>query len=286
MRTKNAMQLKARVNARAREAGIPAQMMMQNYLLERLLERISLSPWRERVVVKGGMLIASMIGVASRTTMDLDTTVTGFTLTHQSAEEAFREIASVEVNDDWEFEFVRTADIRESDDDPGIRVHLIARYAPMAVPVTVDVTAGDRITPGPAAYNYRLLFDDRTITLVAYPLETVLAEKLETVVSRGVTNTRPRDFYDIHVLWRTKGKECDIQTLRNALEATCEKRRSAERIRRWERVLTDVASDDTMLALWTKYERTNPYVAGITLPETCETAKEVMRCIDLQSDAS
>lgn len=157
------MQLKARVNARAREAGIPPQAMMQNYLLERLLERLSLSLCRDRVVVKGGMLISSLVGVASRTTMDLDTTVRGFTLTHESAARVFREICAVEADDDWAFEVVRTEDIRETDDYPGIRVHLVAKYPPMAVPLTVDVTTGDRITPGAVAYEWSLLFDDRSI---------------------------------------------------------------------------------------------------------------------------
>ena len=279
MRTTNAMQLKARVNARAKEAGIPAQMMMQNYLLERLLERLSRSPWRDRVVVKGGMLISSLVGVASRTTMDLDTTVRGFELTHESAEAAFREIIAVEADDDWGFELVRTEDIRETDDYPGVRVHLLANYAPMSVPVTVDVTAGDRITPDAVEYEYRLLFDDGSIMLMAYTLETILAEKLETVVSRGVNSTRPRDYYDIHVLWRLRGSDCDGATLRDALAATCEKRGSAKAMDRWRRVLDEVAQDAAMLALWKKFAKKNPYAAGIAFPDTCRTAKEVMQAV-------
>ena len=175
MRTQNAMQLKAKVNARAREAGIPAQQIMQNYLLERLLERLSMTPWCERMVVKGGMLISSMVGVALRTTMDLDTTMRGFELTHDSAEDAFREIAAMQVDDDWEFEVIRTEDIRETDDYPGIRVHLLARYAPMAVPLKIDITTGDRITPAAVEYEYPLLFDDRSIRLMAYPCGSVRA---------------------------------------------------------------------------------------------------------------
>ncbi len=153
MRTANAMQLKARIKSSARKASIPAQAMMQNYLLERLLERLSKSRWRDNVVVKGGMLISSLVGVASRTTMDLDTTIRGFALTHESAEAVFREICVMQADDDWEFEFNRTEDIREIDDYPGIRVHLKARYAPMSVPLTVDVTTGDWITPGPMEYS-------------------------------------------------------------------------------------------------------------------------------------
>ena len=211
--------------------------------------------------------------------MDLDAIVRGFELTHESAEAAFREIIAVEADDDWGFEFVRTEDIRETDDDPGVRVHLLANYAPMSVPVTVDVTAGDRITPDAVEYEYRLLFDDGSIMLMAYTLETILAEKLETVVSRGVNSTRPRDYYDIHVLWRLRGSDCDVATLRDALVATCEKRGSAGAMARWRRVLDEVAQDAAMLALWKKFARKNPYASGIAFQETCRTAKEVMEAV-------
>lgn len=258
MRTKNAMQLKARVNARAREAGIPAQSLMQSYLFERLLERLSKSKWRDNVIIKGGMLISSLVGVASRTTMDLDTTIMGFTLTHESAEKIFSEVAEVDANDDWSFELDHTEDIRETDDYPGIRVYLKAMYPPMAVPLKIDVTTGDSITPGPVAYDYPLLFDEGSVGLMSYPLETVLAEKLETVVSRGVANTRPRDFYDIHLLWKTRGGEYEIPTLREALEHTCAKRGSVRMVARWRLVLDEVATDKAMLAQWGRYAKKNP----------------------------
>ena len=166
MKTKNAMQLKARINNKAKEVGVPPQALMQNYLMERLLERLSKSKWQPNVVVKGGMLISSLVGVASRTTMDLDTTVRGFDLTHESAESVFRQIAELASDDDWTFEFDRTEDIRETDDYPGIRVHLKALYPPMAVPLTIDVTTGDKITPEPIEYRYPLLFDEGTISLM------------------------------------------------------------------------------------------------------------------------
>lgn len=280
MRTKNAMQLKARINARAREAGIPAQSLMQSYLFERLLERLSKSKWRDNVIIKGGMLISSLVGVASRTTMDLDTTIMGFTLTHESAEKIFSEVAAVDANDDWSFELDHTEDIRETDDYPGIRVYLKAMYPPMAVPLKIDVTTGDSITPGPVAYDYPLLFDEGSVGLMSYPLETVLAEKLETVVSRGVANTRPRDFYDIHLLWKTRGGECEIPTLREALEHTCAKRGSVRMVARWRLVLDEVATDKAMLAQWGRYAKKNPYTAGIELMQCCETAKEILAALE------
>ena len=276
MRTKNTMQLKARVNSMAKEAGIPAQALMQSYLLERMLERLSRSKWRNNVIIKGGVLISSLVGVRSRTTMDLDTTVRGFALTHESAERAFRDIATVQADDDWKFEFDRTEDIRETDEYAGIRVHLKGIYASMVVPLTVDVTTGDRITPDAVEYSYPLLFDEGDISLMAYPIETVLVEKLETVVSRGVANTRPRDFYDIHVLLGVKRSDIDMETLRNTLASTCEKRNSQAAIERWAELLDDVAGDAVMQAQWVKYVRKNPFAKRISLQECCETAKAVL----------
>lgn len=277
MRTKNAMQLKARINNKAKEAGIPSQALMQTYLIERILARLAKSSWHENVVVKGGVLISSFVGVASRTTMDLDTTIRGFDLTHESAESVFREIVEIPLDDDWIFEFERTEDIRETDDYPGIRVHLKALYPPMEVPLTIDVTTGDKITPAPIDYEYSLLFDEGSIHLMAYPLETVLAEKLETVISRGVANTRPRDFYDIYMLWSLNSGNCEIETLRKALTATCEKRGSLDRMSQWERTLDEIQEDEHMLAHWEKYTRKYPYAHGITLQECCETARAIMQ---------
>ncbi len=281
MKTANAMQLKARIKNSAQKAGIPAQSMMQNYLLERLLERLSKSEWRGNVIVKGGMLISSLVGVASRTTMDLDTTIRGFELTHESAENVFRQIAAIDVDDDWTFEFDRTEDIRETDDYPGIRVHLKANYAPMSVPLTIDVTTGDKITPGPIEYEYPLLFDEGSIRLMSYTIETVLAEKIETLVSRGLTNTRPRDFYDVHMLWRLRSDDCNLATLRQAVDATCAKRESVARMAQWEKVLNEVANDRMMLSLWAKYTKKNPYAAGIELPDCCQDAKTILASLDL-----
>lgn len=279
MRTKNAMQLKAIIRNKAKEEGVPPQLVMQNYLLERLLERISLSAWRDSVVIKGGMLISSLVGVDKRSTKDLDTTVRGFPLTHENAERAFREIAAVEADDDFEFEFVRTEDIRETDDYQGIRVHLLANYERMSSPVTVDVTTGDRITPEAIEYSYPLMFDDRTLSLMAYPLPTTLAEKLETVISRGVANTRPRDYYDLRTLWFTRKAEVDPAMLGDALAATSEKRGSRAAIGRYREVMAEVASDAAMLDRWAAYARRYPYVGDMTLEEACGTVVAIMEAI-------
>ena len=207
MITKNPMQLKAFIKNKAAEKHISAQLVMQNYMLERLLERISLSPYKNNFILKGGFLISAIVGLDTRATMDLDTTIKGFTLTHEAIRKIFTEICAVQIADDVQFEVVGISDIRETDDYPGIRVALKANYPPISVPLTVDVTTGDMITPREVEYTFSLLFDDRTISILAYNLETVLAEKLETVLSRNIANTRPRDYYDVHILYALRGAD-------------------------------------------------------------------------------
>ena len=224
MITKNPMQLKAFIKNKAAEKHISAQLVMQNYMLERLLERISLSPYKNNFILKGGFLISAIVGLDTRATMDLDTTIKGFTLTHEAIRKIFTDICTVQIADDVQFAVVGISDIRETDDYPGIRVGLKANYPPISVPLTVDVTTGDMITPREVEYTFSMLFDDRQISILAYNLETVLAEKLETVLSRNIANTRPRDYYDIHILYALRGEECDKETLRQALERTTKKR--------------------------------------------------------------
>lgn len=275
MKTVNAMQLKARIKARAKEAGVSPQLMMQDYLLERLLERISLSDYSDNVVIKGGMLISSLIGISSRVTKDLDTTVRGMELTHENAEKAFSDICGIQVDDDISFSFVRTEDIRDEDDYPGIRVFLKAACEPMNVSLSVDVTTGDAITPGAVRYMYPLVFEERSIALMAYPIETVMAEKLETVISRNIASTRPRDYYDIHMLWKTKRSQIDLATLKSAIEATAAKRKTLELMGEYRAAMARVASDDVMLERWARFAKDYVYASGLSLPQACDDVCEI-----------
>jgi predicted nucleotidyltransferase component of viral defense system len=270
------MQLKAFIKKKATEKNISAQLVMQNYVLERLLERISLSPYKQNFILKGGFLISAIVGLDTRTTMDLDTTIKGFDLTHETIRGIFEEVCKIQVDDDVMFEIISTTDIREADDYPGIRVNMKANYPPISVPLTVDVTTGDKVTPHEIEYTFSPMFDERTISIMAYNLETVLAEKLETVVSRGIANTRPRDFYDIFIIWKLRGEEITLDILKKALEQTSDKRGSQEVISRYDSILSDVLASEQMQGFWAKYQHDFDYVSGISFETTVETAKEIM----------
>lgn len=279
MITKNPMQLKAFIKKKAAEKKISAQLVMQNYMLERLLERISLSKYKNNFIVKGGFLISSIVGLDTRTTMDLDTTIKGFTLTHESISKIFLEVCAVEIADDIKFELVDISDIREGDDYPGIRVALKANYPPISVPLTVDVTTGDIITPQEIEYSFSLLFDDRTINILAYNLETVLAEKVETVLSRSIANTRPRDFYDIHILYTLHRTKCNAKTLLKALERTTDKRGSRKVLEVYSDIIKEIRESEQLRRFWEKYQRDFDYAKNISFDDVCNTVQSIMDSI-------
>ena len=276
MITKNPMQLKAFIKNKAAEKNISAQIVMQNYMLERLLERISLSEYRSNFILKGGFLIAAIVGLDTRATMDLDTTIQGISLTHETVREIFEQICAVKIEDDISFSVMRITEIRERDDYPGLRVSLSAEYPPLKVPLSVDVTTGDKITPQEVEYAFRLLFDDRSISILAYNLETILAEKLETVISRNIASTRPRDLYDIHILHTMRREDYTSSVLKQALEETAKKRGSINALPEYKKVMTDILNSSEMRRFWTGYQNEFAYAKGIAFEAVCNTVVEML----------
>ena len=174
-----------------------AQILIRNYIMERFLERLSLSPYRGNFILKGGMLVSAMVGLDTRSTVDIDTTIKNLSLTVESAENILAEIITIPVEDDVLFKIEYISEIMDETEYGGIRVTMSATIDTMKTPMKLDISTGDRITPKEIEYQFKLMFEDRSISVLAYNLETVLAEKLETVLSRGITNTRLRDFYEI-----------------------------------------------------------------------------------------
>ena len=279
MITNNPMQLKAYIKKMALEKNISAQLVMQNYMMERLLERISLSKYNKNFILKGGFLIAAIVGLDSRATMDLDTTIKGYELNHDTLKIIFEDISKIKVEDDVTFSVNRTTDIGEANDYPGIRVSLTASYPPLQVPITVDVTTGDKITPREIKSPFRLLFDERSISIMAYNLETILAEKIETILSRNIANTRPRDFYDVYILYKLRASECDTQILKTALEETAKKRGSLSMLNQYNSIITDILNNSRMQDFWTNYQKEFNYAKDISFKDTCEAVLKFMNLL-------
>ena len=275
---RNAMQLKAVIKNISKDKHISAQLVMQNFMLERLLERISVSKYRQNFILKGGFLIAAMVGLDNRATMDMDATIKGWPVNEESIKNMFLDICKIDLQDDVTFEFKKIGEIREGDDYTGYRVSLSANYPPMAVPLKLDITTGDKITQREIEYRFKLLLEDREIPVLAYNLETVMAEKLETVVSRGDQNTRPRDYYDIYILAKMQYKNIETEYLRAALDATSKKRGSSEILKEYKNIIDIVRNSDVMIKQWRTYQRDFEYATDISFDEVCDA---VVRMMDL-----
>lgn len=273
---KNAMQLKAIIKKMAKERNISAQLVLQNYMLERLLERVSVSKYRDNFILKGGFLIAAMVGLDTRATMDMDATIKGYPVDENTVRAMFEDICAIPLQDDVSFSFRSIGEIREGDEYTGYRVSLSADFPPMAVPLKLDITTGDKITPKEIEYNFKLLMEDRSISILAYNLETILSEKLETVISRGDLNTRPRDYYDIYVLLKLQTQNICIEQLREALTATCTKRGSTEVIKNYAAIINRVSMSAVMQDQWKKYQTDFTYAADISFQDTCNAVLSIM----------
>ena len=276
---KNAMQLKAVIKNLSKKKNISSTLVLQNYMLERFLERVSLSKYRDNYIIKGGFLIASMVGLDSRATMDMDATIKGYPVNEETIRKMIEEILAIPVPDDITFRFKSIGEIREGDEYAGYRVALSANYEKMAVPLKLDITTGDKITPHEIEYRYKLMMEDRSISVMAYNLSTVLAEKLETIVARGDQNTRPRDYYDVYILTKLQADNIDIPSLRAALTATVERRGSAELMNQYREIMDVVKGSDIMKRQWDNYRKDFGYAAGIEFKETCDAVVAVMNRI-------
>lgn len=273
------MQLKAIIKNIAKEKHISAQLVMQNFMLERLLERISASKYQRNFILKGGFLIAAMVGLDTRATMDMDATIKGLPINEQTVREMFEEICKIEINDDVTFSFRSIGEIREGDEYTGYRVSLSANYPPMAVPLKLDITTGDKITPKEIEYQFKLLLEDRNISVLAYNLETIMAEKLETVISRGDQNTRPRDYYDIYILTKLQYSNIEPGALKAALEATTEKRGSSEVVKAYRKIMNTVRNSEIMQKQWDNYQKDFEYATDIAFVDVCDAVVQLVESI-------
>ena len=259
----SARQLKDLIRNLSKKNFADAQILMRNYMMERLLERISVSDYKDKFILKGGMLVAAMVGLDARSTMDLDATVKGVNITMEDVEKIVTSIISEQIEDGVEFRIKSVSRIMDEAEYPGVRVGMEAFFDGVRTPLKIDIYTGDVITPGEIRYSFKLMLEDRFIEIYAYNLETVLAEKLETIISRNVANTRMRDFYDIHILQQIHAENIDADVFRDALIATSKKRGTQEMLKDVLAILDDVEKDPAMERLWINYQKSFTYAKNI-----------------------
>ena len=264
---KSSRQVKDRIRNLSKQKGIHAQLLLRNYLFERLLERISLSNFNEHFVLKGGVLVASMIGVDLRSTMDMDATIQGYPMTEPAIEDAFLNILAIPLEDGVTLTLTKIERIRDEASYEGFRLSIQAQMEQVRLPLKVDLTTGDKLTPKEIQYRYELLLEERQIEILAYNTQTVLAEKLETMIARGTANTRLRDFYDVYALLAVQTRSLEKEQMQKALLATAEHRGSAELLGDGTVILAEIFSSAHMAQSWERYQQQYPYAANISWKE-------------------
>jgi len=258
----NAMSLKARIKNYARENKIAAQVVLQNYMFERFLARLSRSEYKDKFVIKGGMLIAAIVGLDTRSTMDLDTTLKNLPLTKDEILKAVDTIRRIDLGDDVSFEIISIEPIRDDDPYGGYCVRIDAFYDTIKMALSVDISTGDVITPSAILYEFNGIFEeDLKIELWGYNIETVLAEKVETILRRGVFNTRPRDYYDVYILSTTQ--QYDRLLFEAALAATADHRGSTNSIVDRADIIERISKSEDLQGMWEKYRKRFAYAEGI-----------------------
>ena len=281
---KTSTQLKALVRNLSKAKKVEAEIILRNFMLERFLERVSVSEYKDSFILKGGMLIAAMVGIDTRTTMDMDVTIKGKTLSQSEVSVFIENILSVPIDDGVSFALRGIEEIREEADYPGYRASIEAFLDKTRQTLKVDITTGDFVTPREIEYSFRLMFEDRVISILAYNLETVLVEKFETIITRGVTTTRMRDFYDVFILTTTQNFDPEI--FKAALKKTVEKRGTTEQMSDVESVVKIITDSPVLIDLWQRYQKKFTYAADVSWAMAINALTQVSEIIIVNKEFS
>lgn len=257
-----------------------SQKFYQLFYFERILERISISNYRGQIILKGGLLLTSIIGNDERTTKDMDATLKGIPLTKNDVEKVFNEILHIDIDDGVSFQIISIKDIRLEDEYGGFRLNILSKLDNNKTYITVELTTGDVITPREMKYNYNSIFEDKKIPIMSYPLETVLAEKFQTIVTRGLFNTRLKDFYDVYILIDTKIDDLNRSNLIKAIKNTFKRRETNFDLEQFNEVINDLSNDNNMNNLWNEYISKNSYAKNVKFEDTINALKEIIEILE------
>ena len=272
-------QIKGRIKSVAKQNNADARTLMRIYMMERFLERLAQSEYRDNFIIKGGILVTAMIGVAHRSTMDIDTSMKNLNLSAEDALRVVNQVKDIDLDDGVSFEVKDVSNIMDEMEYPGIRVTMNANVGRLITPLKIDISTGDVITPRAIEFNYDLLLEDRSISLWSYNLETILAEKLQTVLARGILNTRMRDFYDIRMLVDTYEDKVNKAVLKDAFAATCKKRGTDHLQEQAEEIIKIIEADEQLQVLWRAYQKKYSYAAEIDYASVISGVRKFMNWI-------
>lgn len=277
---KNVQSLKSRVRNYSQKTGVSHQQIIQNYISERFLERVSYSNFKNNFIIKGGCLLSSVMGIDMRTTMDIDTNISGVLFTKETLESMVNTIIDIEIDDGITFHIRAIEEIKETKDYNGFRFKMISNFDNIAVPFDIDISTGDIITPSSIQYRYKKIFEDGYIDLIAYNYETIIAEKLQAILELKLRNSRMKDYYDLYYFAVFRWNELDLQNLKRAVQVTFRNRNSLSDLNNACQLIQIFKEDDTLNKLWRGYQETHSYAKQILFVDVIESIEKIVLTIN------
>lgn len=278
---KNKDSLKAKALTLAKQTNIPNKYIIQNFMFEALLKRISNSIYKDKFIIKGGLLLSSIFGVNLRSTMDLDTTIKGLPLNKRTITKVITEIINIDLKDNITFEIENIKDIREEELYSGFEVNLKAEFDGLKTNLMIDITTGDVITYKEVEFKYNTLFDNDTINIMTYNYETIIAEKFESIICRNIDNTRMKDYYDLYMFVNLKWNDINKETLRKAIINTSKNRETLSYVENASDYINLIEDDSKLKLLWNNYQKNYEYAKDISFEDTIKSIKIISKIVIL-----
>lgn len=260
----------------AKDSGLTQLELYQRFMFERILERISVSKYNENFILKGGLLLSAMLGINSRSTRDMDISIKGIDVSQDKMLKILNEILSIDINDKAKFEVVNITDIRADDEYGGNKYHLVGKLENLKVALEIDISTGDEITPKELNFEYTSIFDNKKIYIGTYNIETILSEKVETILRRGKYNTRMKDYYDVYFFLTKLKNEINLEIFKQALNNTLRKREAFDYYNDYKQILDSISEDDRIANYWNTYKKKNKYAENIEFREIIKILKEFL----------
>ena len=278
---KTAEQIKGAIRNISKEKGVNPNSLLQMCLFEGILEKLSKSKYRENFILKGGLLISSLIGVDVRSTMDMDTTIKGIPVNEGTITRIINEILDIEIDLEISYKLIKLTPIRNADIYEDFSASIECKFGKINARLNIDITTGDVITPREIKYSYSRILEEGTIPIITYTIETILAEKFETISSRNITTTRARDFYDLYMIYNMYNNKINQEILGEAIVKTARQRGSLKAIRQYKEIVELFKINRTIKNIWDRYAKNNPYTKDIKFLDTVEVYEKIGNILDL-----
>ncbi len=260
----------------AKDSGLTQLELYQRFMFERILERISVSKYNENFILKGGLLLSAMLGINSRSTRDMDISIKGIDVSQDKMLKILNEILSIDINDKVKFEVVNITDIRADDEYGGNKYHLVGKLENLKVALEIDISTGDEITPKELNFEYTSIFDNKKIYIGTYNIETILSEKVETILRRGKYNTRMKDYYDVYFFLTKLKNEINLEIFKQALNNTLRKREAFDYYNDYKQILNGLTNDERINNYWNTYKKKTKYAQNIEFNEIIKALEEFL----------